>query len=135
MAQPPYGGPAAAQPPYGGPAVTPAGYGVGARTRAVVLGQDAGGLPAEAGLTHADFRAGEPVGPEHIRPRFLAHPLAIDTPFCRQVAVRRTSGRHTVGRVAAAWRGWVRVEVEPGGLSKDVPEGEVYRLLGGLRLA
>ncbi len=47
----------------------------------------------------------------------------------------RTSGRHTVGRVAAARHGWVRVEVEPGGASKDVPEGEVYRLLGDLRLA
>ena len=50
------------------------------------------------------------------------------------MAVLRTSGRRTVGRVAAAWRGWVRVEVEPG-TSKDVPEGEVYRLLGDLRLA
>jgi hypothetical protein len=32
---------------------------VGARTLA--LGQDAGGLPAEAGLTHAAFRAGDVV--------------------------------------------------------------------------
>jgi hypothetical protein len=54
---------------------------------------------------------------------------------CRQVAVLRTSGRHTVGRVTAAWPGWVRVEVEQGDAYKDVPEGEVYRLLGGLRLA
>ncbi len=52
-----------------------------------------------------------------------------------QVAVRRTSGRHTVGRVTAAWPGWVRVEVERGGASKDVPAGDVYLLLGGLRLA
>jgi hypothetical protein len=52
-----------------------------------------------------------------------------------QVAVLRTSGRHTVGRVAAAWPGWVRVEVERGGASKDVPEGDVYRLLGDLRLS
>ena len=47
----------------------------------------------------------------------------------------RTSGRHTVARVVAAWPGWVRVEVDPGGAGKDVPEGDVYRLLGGLRLA
>ncbi len=51
------------------------------------------------------------------------------------MAVLSTSGRHTVGRVAAAWHDWVRVEVESGGASKDVPEGEVYRLLGDLRLA
>ncbi len=57
------------------------------------------------------------------------------TPPRRQVAVPRTSGRHTVARVVAAWPGWVRVEVDPGGASKDVPEGDVYRLLGGLRLA
>ena len=49
--------------------------------------------------------------------------------------MQRTSGRNTVGLVAAVWPGWVRVEVDPGGSSKDVPEGEVYRLLGGLRLA
>ena len=40
-----------------------------------------------------------------------------------------------MGRVTAAWPGWVRVEVEPGGASKDVREGDVYRLLGGLRLS
>ena len=34
--------------------------------RTVALGQDAEGLPAEAGLTHADFRVGDPVGPAHI---------------------------------------------------------------------
>eukprot|EP00291_Cryptomonas_curvata_P019709 CAMPEP_0172178010 /NCGR_PEP_ID=MMETSP1050-20130122/15779_1 /TAXON_ID=233186 /ORGANISM="Cryptomonas curvata, Strain CCAP979/52" /LENGTH=390 /DNA_ID=CAMNT_0012850643 /DNA_START=163 /DNA_END=1332 /DNA_ORIENTATION=- len=98
---PPYGGPAVAQPyggpavapPYGGPAVAPpyggqtVHYGVKASTRTVALGQDAGELPGATGLTHADFRAGEPV------------------------AVLRTSGRHTVGRVTAAWPGWVRVEV------------------------
>ena len=39
-----------------------------------------------------------------------------------------------MGRVTAAWPGWVRVEVERGGASKDVAEGEVYRLVGGLRL-
>eukprot|EP00291_Cryptomonas_curvata_P027898 CAMPEP_0172204986 /NCGR_PEP_ID=MMETSP1050-20130122/32320_1 /TAXON_ID=233186 /ORGANISM="Cryptomonas curvata, Strain CCAP979/52" /LENGTH=627 /DNA_ID=CAMNT_0012883725 /DNA_START=2212 /DNA_END=4091 /DNA_ORIENTATION=- len=120
---PPYGGPAVAPPygrpavapPYGGSAVAPpraygvqavapsyggqaVSYGVEASTRtaSVVLGQDAEGLPGVAGLTHADFRAGE------------------------QVAVLRTSGRHTVGRVTAAWPGWVRVEVEQGGASKDV---------------
>jgi len=87
------------------------GNGGGSNARMVALGQDAGGLPGESGLTHADFRTGEPV------------------------AVLRTSGRHTVGRVAASWPGWVRVEVEQGGASKDVPEGQVYRLLGGLRLA
>ena len=47
----------------------------------------------------------------------------------------RSSGRHTVARVAAAWPGWVRVEVEPGGAVKDVPEGDVCRLLADLRLA
>ena len=52
----------------------------------------------------------------------------------RQVAVPRTSGRHTVSRVVEAWPGWVRVEVGPGA-SKDVPEDQVCRLLGGLRLA
>jgi hypothetical protein len=31
----------------------------GASMRTVALGQDAGGIDAEAGLTHADFRAGE----------------------------------------------------------------------------
>ena len=40
-----------------------------------------------------------------------------------------------MGRVTAAWPGWVRVEVEHGGASKDVPEGDVCRLLGGLRLS
>ncbi len=45
----------------------------------------------------------------------------------------RTSGRHTVGRVIEAWPGWVRVEVTPEGATKDVPEGEVYRLHRGLR--
>jgi hypothetical protein len=50
-----------------------------------------------------------------------------------QVAVLRTSGRRTVARVAATWPGWVRVDVGPGA-SKDVPEGSVCRLLGGLRL-
>jgi hypothetical protein len=48
------------------------------------------------------------------------------------VAVLRTSGRYTVGRVVAAR---VQVEVGPGGACKDVREGEVYRLLGDLRLA
>ncbi len=52
-----------------------------------------------------------------------------------QVAVPRSSGRHTVGRVVSARPGWVRVEVNGGGTSKDVPEGDVYRLLGTLRLA
>ena len=41
--------------------------GVGASKRTVVLGQDAGGLPGVAGLTHADFRTGEPVGAACIR--------------------------------------------------------------------
>ncbi len=72
-------------------------------------------------------------------PRFCVRfkfclPLLLTSP-CGQVAVLRTSGRHTVGRVKAAWPGWVRVEVEHGGVSKDVPEGSLYRLLGGLRLA
>ena len=37
------------------------GHGGGKRT--VALRQDAGGLPAEAGLMHSDFRASEPVVP------------------------------------------------------------------------
>ena len=78
--------------------------------------------PASRSAPHAPARACSPPRLPLTRPR-------------RQVAVRRTSGRHTVGRVAAAWPGWVRVEVERGGASKDVAEGEVYRLLGGLRLA
>ncbi len=53
---------------------------------------------------------------------------------CLQVAVQRTSGQHTVGRVAATWPGWVRVEVERGA-SKDVSEGNVFRLLGDLSLS
>ena len=39
------------------------GHGVGASMSTVALGQVAVGLPAEAGLTHADFSVGEPVGP------------------------------------------------------------------------
>ncbi len=52
------------------------------------------------------------------------------------MVVRRASGLHTVGRVkfARARDGWVEVELVPGA-SKLVPEGEVYRLLGDLRLA
>jgi hypothetical protein len=38
-----------------------------------------------------------------------------------------------VGRVAGAWPGWVRVEVEAGSAFKDVLEGDVYRLLADLR--
>ena len=54
-----YGGQSAAR--YGGPAAgTP--YGASMSTVALRLGHDAGGLPAVAGLTHADFRASEPVG-------------------------------------------------------------------------
>jgi hypothetical protein len=45
----------------------------------------------------------------------------------------RSSGQHTVGRVEVAWPGWVRVEVAQGA-RKDVPEGDVYRLLGDLTL-
>ena len=127
------------------------GHGGGERT--VALGQQAGGLPAEAGLTHSDFRAGEPVGPACV-PRTPCHaPLATTAPTlvsvrprqsrplppplppsCPQVAVLRSSGRHTVGQVAATRPGWVQVLVEPG-MTKEVPEGDVYRLLGGLRLA
>ena len=58
-------------------------------------------------------------------------PLA---PPLTQVAVKRSSGQHTVGRVEAAWPGWVRVEVAQGGARKDVPEGDVCRLLGDLHL-
>jgi hypothetical protein len=39
-----------------------------------------------------------------------------------------------VGQVAATRQGWVLVLVEPGN-TKDVPEGKVYRLLGGLSLS
>jgi hypothetical protein len=41
---------------YGGP--PPAASSAG-----VLLGQDAGGLPAQAGLTHSDFRVGDPRPP------------------------------------------------------------------------
>jgi hypothetical protein len=71
----PYGGPAAA--PYSGQAAAPYGrlaaasnggqafapYGTGGGARLLSLGQDAGGLSAETGLTHSDFRAGQAVGP------------------------------------------------------------------------
>lgn len=39
------------------------GGGYGGGTRTVALGQDVGGLLGAAGLTHADFRPGEPVNP------------------------------------------------------------------------
>ncbi len=58
------------------------GHGVGASMRTVVLGQDAGGLPAEAGLTHADFRVGEPVGPvpNMTSPSFPCHHTLYSNP-------------------------------------------------------
>ena len=60
-----YGGLAMAQ-PYGGQTVAVVQpYGVGTSTPTVALGQDAGaawGGGADA-LRHADFRAGEPIGP------------------------------------------------------------------------
>ncbi len=128
--------------------------------RMLALGQDACGLPAKKGLTHHDFRAGDPVvlartlpSLLHATPHHNSHhsnhlradwlwlyitPLyPLTPPFISfwQVAVRRTSGQHTVGRVAAVRPGWVQVVVERSGLQKDVQEGDVYRLLGGLTLA
>jgi hypothetical protein len=50
-----------------------------------------------------------------------------------QVAVPRSSGRHTIGRVVNSWPGWVRVDVEAGAC-KDVPADQVFRLLSNLRL-
>ncbi len=47
-------------------------YGGVGGTRTVALGQDAGGLLGAAGLTHADFRPGEPVSPACIYLRCLA---------------------------------------------------------------
>ena len=47
-------------------------YGGRGGTRTVALGQDAGGLLGAAGLTHADFRPGEPVSPACIYLRCLA---------------------------------------------------------------
>ncbi len=83
----PYGRSAVAQPygalaqPYVGPTLQQpsCGQAVGGRCfehlgpgamRAVALGQDAEGLPAQAGLSHTDFRTGEPVGPACAHRRF-----------------------------------------------------------------
>ena len=78
--------------------------------------------------TDPRFHAATPVTPPALPPlpRSPSPP-----PSCPQVAVLRSSGRHTVGQVAATRPGWVLVLVEPG-ITKDVPEGKVYRLLGGL---
>ena len=135
-----YGGPPAVR--YGGPEVSAYGAPQVIDTvpnpRTVALGADAGGLPAERGLSYRDFRDGQPVrgavcrchaASNHDRRSMLTGCLRA------QVAVLRSSGRHTVGRVAGSWPGWVRVEVEPGGAVKDVPEGDVFRLLADLRLA
>ena len=63
-------------------------------------------------------------------------PTLTPSPPCLvQVAVLRSSGRYTVGRVAGVWPGWVRVEVDPSGAFKDVPEDEALRLLSNLRIS
>jgi hypothetical protein len=73
---------------------------------------------------------------DHVYTFPLTHPPPLPPPrMRRQVAVPRSWGLCTVGRVVATRPGWVCVEVEPGGASKDVPEGDVYLLLEGLRLA
>ena len=51
-----------------------------------------------------------------------------------QVAVLRSSGRRTVGRVVQTRPAWVQVEVEPDAV-KEVAEGDVGYLLEDLRLA
>ena len=51
-----------------------------------------------------------------------------------QVAVLRSSGRRTVGRVAQTRPGWVQVDVELDAV-KEVPEGDVGYLLEDLRFA
>ncbi len=88
-----------------------------------------------AGLTHADFRAGEPVG-QHLL-LLSCRLFAIDTPLLTGGGAAHFGAAHGgpgdggVARVGAGGGGAGGCEAA----SKDVPAGAVYRCLGGLRLS
>ena len=121
----PYGGPGGVQ--YSGPSVSRyRGHGpgvaacgaqlvrnadapqsVGGGPRTVALGADAGGMPAGRGLSHRDFRAGQPVRRAAVPPRI--------THFADFISLRSGGGAALVGEAHGGAGGGVVARVGAGG--------------------